>query len=293
MQDNIQVTTSDSPESSLKEIGEKEVDQSESVDEESTDETADDSESSEEETLDEEPKEKPKKKQGGFQRRINKLNSRLSAKEEEAEYWRQEFLKSKSSKDEQTPAKNNVKAEGRPKADDFESHEDYIDALTDWKMEQKISSLEEKHQKERMQRAFQEKTQTHAQRVKDFSKKHSDFNEVLEEVDDVRVPGAIQELIIDSENGPEIMYELAKNRDELERICSLSPLSAAKAIGRIESRLSVSDDKKQNIITKKKVVHPPTPIRSRSEKTTQKSIYDSDLSQSEYEALRRKQLSKK
>lgn len=293
MQDNIQVTTSESPESSLKEIGEKEVDQSESVDEESTDETADDSDSSEEETLDEEPKEKPKKKQGGFQRRINKLNSRLSAKEQEAEYWRQEFLKSKSSKDEQTPAKNNVKAEGRPKADDFESHEDYIDALTDWKMEQKISSLEEKHQKERMQRDFQKKTQTHAQRVKDFSKKHSDFNEVLEEVDDVRVPGSIQELIIDSENGPEIMYELAKNRDELERICALSPLSAAKAIGRIESRLSVSDDKKQNIITKKKVVNPPTPIRSRSEKTTQKSIYDDELSQAEYEALRRKQLSKK
>lgn len=293
MQDNIQVTTSESPESSLKEIGDKEVEQSELVDEESTDETADDSDSSEEETLDEEPKEKPKKKQGGFQRRINKLNSRLSAKEQEAEYWRQEFLKSKSSKDEQTPAKNNVKAEGRPKADDFESHEDYIDALTDWKMEQKISSLEEKHQKERMQRDFQKKTQTHAQRVKDFSKKHSDFNEVLEEVDDVRVPGSIQELIIDSENGPEIMYELAKNRDELERICALSPLSAAKAIGRIESRLSVSDDKKQNIITKKKVVNPPTPIRSRSEKTTQKSIYDDELSQAEYEALRRKQLSKK
>ena len=62
------------------------------------DESKDESETSESEENESEENEKhieKPKKQGGFQRRINKLNAKLSAKEQEADYWRQEAEKAK------------------------------------------------------------------------------------------------------------------------------------------------------------------------------------------------------
>lgn len=294
MSDNIEVTTNDSTGLPMGDL-EDQKNKSESV--EKTDETLDASDASDDETPDNEPEEKPKKKSGGFQRRINKLNSRLSAEQEEKEYWRREYLKAKSSsKDESNPTPK--KAEGKPKADDFETHEDYVEALTDWKTDQKFKAFEEKRANERAQREFQTKAQTHAERVKAFAQKHEDFSELVEEVSDIRVPAAVQELIVDSDFGPELMYELAKDRERLEQICSMSPLRAAKAIGRIEdkieSRSGKGEEKTENF-NKKRAVNPPTPIRSRSEKATKKTIYDfgPNDEQGDYEAMRRKQRSSK
>ena len=269
---------------------------SESTDDELVDESTDDSEASEnEQDEDKAEKEKPKKKSGGFQRRINKLNSRLSAKEEEAEYWRQEYLKAKAPNNREEKSVVVKKDDGKPRADDFETHEEYIEALTDWKTEQKLNAFEEKRRSEKVQKDYQTRAQTHAERVKAFSAKHEDFAEVIDEVSDIRVPGALQELIIDSEFGPELMYELAKDREELERICAMSPIKAAKAIGRIEDKLESRSKSKteSSFINKKKPVNPPTPIRSRSDKATKPSIYDENISQAQYEALRQAERAKR
>lgn len=262
------------------------------------DESKDESEASESEDNESEENEKhieKPKKQGGFQRRINKLNAKLSAKEQEADYWRQEAQKAKgqSVPNQKKANQYDESTSAKPKSDDFESHEEYIDALTDWKMEAKISDYENKKRVELARNEVQTKVKTHAERVKAFVSKHDDFHDLMEEVDDVRVSGAVQEIILDSENGPALMYELAKNRDEFERICSMTPLKAAKALGQFEAKLmsSISKEKKETIQTSK-APKPPTPIRSQSKKATAKSIYDSELSQAEYEALRKRQLSK-
>jgi hypothetical protein len=257
------------------------------------DETKDESETSE--TEEKEVEKKPKKQKGGFQRRINKLNSRLSAKEEEAAYWRAEALKAKSrSESSDSTSQAKPKNEGKPKADDFESHEDYVDALTDWKVEKKIFDYEEKKRGEAIKNEYASKAKTHAERVNSFVAKHSDFHEVLEEVSDVRLSGVVQELIIESDLGPDLMYHLAKDQDELERICALTPLAAAKAIGRLEIKLGGSKNENEKLNNKKisKAPNPPTPIRSKSEKSGKKTIFDDDLTQAEYEALRRKQRSR-
>ncbi len=270
---------------------------SEASTENADDENLDDSDTSENEdesSKEESEKETKPKKQGGFQRRINKLNSKLSAKDQEIEYWRQEALKAKSSPNDQPQDRKQkqVSLTDKPTADDFESHEEYIEALTDWKLERKLVDRDLRQKQEQIKSEVQKKTQSHIERVKSFVESHDDFSDLMEEVDDIKVPVAVQEIIIESENGPELMYELAKNRKEFERICSLSPLSAAKALGKFESRLNSSDDQKNKLNKISKAPHPPTPIRSKSASTMKKSIYDSDLSQAEYEALRRKQLSK-
>ena len=263
------------------------------LDDESKDES-ETSESDDESSEEKSEKEIKPKKQGGFQRRINKLNSKISAKDQEIEYWRQEALKSKSSPKPSTQDRNqkDISNSDRPIADNFESHDEYIDALTDWKLEKKLIDRDLKQKQEQIKSEVQKRTQSHIERVKTFVEKHDDFSDLMEEVDDIIVPVAVQEIIVESENGPLLMYELAKNRKEFERICSLSPLSAAKALGKFESGLDSSDDNKNKLNKISKAPHPPTPIRSKSANSVKKSIYDSELSQAEYEALRRRQLSK-
>ena len=294
--DNIQVTEAKPIESSnLSDLVEADENSESSVEDDESKDTSEVSENEENQNDDQEVEKKPKKQKGGFQRRINKLNSRLSAKEEEAAYWRAEALKAKSrSESSDSTSQAKPKNEGKPKADDFESHEDYVDALTDWKVEKKIFDYEEKKRGEAIKNEYASKAKTHADRVNSFVQSHSDFHEVLEEVSDVRLSGVVQELIIESDLGPDLMYHLAKDQDELERICALTPLAAAKAIGRLEIKLGGSKNENEKLNNKKisKAPNPPTPIRSKSEKSGKKTIFDDDLTQAEYEALRRKQRSR-
>jgi hypothetical protein len=124
--------------------------------------------------------------------------------------------------------------------------------------------------------------------VAKFAEAHDDWDDVLEGVGKIQLTLAVQESIIDSENSAELMYELAKDPKELKRICNLTPLAAAKEIGKFESRFlkpSASSEKQKT----SSAPTPVTPVRTRGASSS-KSIYDENLSQSDYEALRREQL---
>jgi hypothetical protein len=260
--------------------------------EDAKDESEDDADEESEESKDD-AKDKPKKK-GGFQRRIDKLNARHAQAQAELDYWKQLALKEKASGEPKVekPPVNTAKApqEGKPDPEAFESHAEYVEALTDWKLEQRDKARSEQDNRAKLQTEQQRVITEHTERVKSFAGRTEDFQDVLEAVDDVHVSAAVQEMIVTSENGPELMYELAKNRAEFERINALSPLAAARELGRIESRLSKpSEEKKAEPKKLTKAPRPPTPVGS-SRDSVEKSIYDPALSQREYEAIRAKQL---
>lgn len=233
---------------------------------------------------------KAKKPKGGFQKRIHKLTSKLSAKEQEAEYWKGEALKASKSKDpEQRPAQKEAATAGRPKEEEFDSHAEYVEALTDWKLDQKLSDRDARDRQTKVQTEFQKRVSTHVERVNAFKSEHDDFDEALEDVDDIPISVAVQEVILDSDNGPELMYELAKNRAEYARICALSPLAAARELGKFESKLNASSDGGPKEVKKTKAPAPITPVGSKSASSGKKSIFDPNLSQAEYERLREEQ----
>lgn len=246
----------------------------------------DDFEESEEGSSDEQ---KPKKK-GGFKKRIDKLNAKLSTAEQEKEFWRQEALK----KTQGQPVKEAVSqkvAEGKPKADDFATHEEFVEALTDWKVEQKDKERDLKSRQSALKAESEKQINSHVERVKAFATSHDDFEEVMESVDDISVSPTVQELILGSEQGPELMYELAKNRAEFERITQLAPLAAAREVGKIEARL-----KKQEAAIETKTTKAPRPINpvgGKASSGSKKSIYDENLTQKEYEKLRAEQLAQR
>ena len=248
---------------------------------------AEESESDEDEgKADDSEKNKPKKK-GGFQRRIDKLNFRIAERERELEYWRGKATTPAGEKTEKVETKPVV--DGKPNPDSFETHAEYIEALTDWKIEQKEKAAKEQDQKTKLQTEQQNLLEAHSERVKSFAKQTKDFDDVIAEVDDVIASAVVQELIVSSDNGPALMYELAKNRAEFERINKLPPLAAARELGRLESKLS--EEKKPEPKKIPKAPKPLEPVGKGSSGSVTKS--PENMSQSEYEAWRREQMRQK
>lgn len=228
-----------------------------------------------------------KKKKGGFQKRIDKLNGKLSAKDQEIEYWREQALREQSKAKAEGNVTETVRDMGkRPSPDDFKTADEYTEALTDWKVDQKFQAREAKTHKEKVNSAVQERLSKHQARVDVFSNSHSDFEDIVESVSHIPLPMAIQETIVDSDHSPELMYELAKDPKELKRICSLSPLAAAREIGKIEARVSkletTSSPSKEKTTTK--TPKPPTPVRAKGVSAPKE--FRPDMSQREYDAWR-------
>lgn len=243
----------------------------------------------------EESEEKPKK--SGVQKRIDKLTKRVSEREREIEFWKAEALKGKDQPASKGPAKKEVKIEGKPakpNLNEFETHEayelardDYFEKLADFKAEQKILEREQKAKELDVKTQFQRQVETHQSRVREFVKAHEDFDEVIGSVDDVPMSLTVQNLILESDVGPALMYEMARDKAEYQKICAMSPQSAAKAIGRMEAKLEGS---KESPI-KKEVSKAPAPLKAvkGDTKAPARSLYDADISQAEFERLRAKQ----
>jgi hypothetical protein len=262
---------------------------------EATDESedADDAEDGSDESKDD-GKDKPRKK-GGFQRRIDKLNARHAEAQRELEYWKQLALKEKAGSEpvkEQPKVERVVPQEGKPDPDQFDTHADYIDALTDWKLEQREKARAAEDNRKQLQTEQQRIIAEHHEREKSFAEKTEGYVEAITELleSNPYISAAVEQLIVTSENGPGLMYELAKNRAEFERINKLPPLAAAMELGRIESRLQKSAEEPK--VEAKKITKAPKPLEpiGGSKGAVRKSIDDPNLSQADYERIRREQM---
>lgn len=268
----------------------------ESNEDESKDEDASDEEG-DTESKDSE-KDRPKKK-GGFQRRIDKLNARATAAQAEAEYWKQQALKNAGAdkpKATDEPAKAEPKAaEGEPNPDEFETHAEYVKAVVKWDREQADKKRDEDARKSQLQTEQERTIKAHVDRVESFKKQTQDFDDVIADVDDVPLSATVQQLLVTSENGPELMYELAKNRAEYERINKLGPLAAARELGKIEAKIASKATTTEIKTEPKKQTKAPNPIQpvGNGKGTVAKSIDDPNLSFAEYERMRREQMKRR
>lgn len=246
------------------------------------DESKDDSQES-----DEKPKRKP-----GFKRRIDKLNKRLSDKEREAEYWREQALKSAKPRDQETKPVTQSQASGdkEPVPDDFETHQEYVRALVKFERDQ-LKAQDERESREKSARdSFNQRLAATRNRVQEFSKTVDDFDEVIAEVDGIDMSVAVQEILMDSENGPQLMYELAKTPKEYRRICQLSPLAAARELGKIEARIVKDQAEPKEEQKTTKAPKPIATVGAKGGSGVKKSIFDKNLTQAEYERIRREQM---
>lgn len=66
-----------------------------------------------------------------------------------------------------------------------------------------------------------------------------DYRQAMEAVKTLEVSDTVARIVLESDKGPLLKYHFAKNTGELQAINALDPISAARAIGRLEQRLSL------------------------------------------------------
>lgn len=142
----------------------------------------------------------------------------------------------------------NAKA-GNPKPleDDFDTQAEFVKALVGYEVKQTLNEQQVKPQPKaepRREEALREwgfKVQKVAEKYPDYAQNEEHVKRTL----DYYKNPEIADILIESAQGPEVVQYLGKNTDELERIAKLSPLSAAKEIGKIEDKLTSKPVKKQ------------------------------------------------
>ena len=186
------------------------------------------------------------KKKGGFQKRIDKLTREKN--DLEARLSRLEAAQ---------PKKEEGKTEtGAPDPLFFETQADYLAALVKYTVTQTKKEELEETKNEVAKKEVEVRTESWTDRVAAAHEAHPDLNDLLEE--DLPVSPAVNEILIESEIGGELLYWLASNPKECSRISHLGPLAAAKAMGVIEDRLLAALPKEQ---TEKKAEEPEIKVK--------------------------------
>lgn len=220
--------------------------------------------------------EQPKK--GGVQKRIDELTRKAHEAEREAAFWREQAAKS------QAPSTDAAK----PARDSFDSDADYFEALADWKAEQKVGEFRKQQQTEALNKAEQNQTATrfelYQERVSTALEAMPDYHEVVGGSD---VPAAahVLESILDSDSGPQLAYHLAKHPDVAQRLNELTPVQAAREIGRLEAQLA---QPKAETTPPKRTTNAPAPINPVRGSNGQFSKAPEQMSDAEWYASQRK-----
>lgn len=159
----------------------------------------------------------------GVQPRIDELTRARREAEREAAYWRTMATQA-----------SQQQASEKPTPDKFTDYAEYVEALTDWKTEQKIN---ERMQQEGQRKVEMTRAQTFEQRQAEFKAKAPDYDAVVGS-SDAPVTAHVSAALLDSEAGPLLMYHFAKNPQVLERLNSMSEAQANREIGRLEASLA-------------------------------------------------------
>lgn len=226
---------------------------------------------------DDETDESPKPKRG-FAKRIERFNQKLSAKDQEIEYWRQVALKGQAPQ--QQPTADGVASGIKPKFSDFNDIEAYAEALTDWKLSHSLSQVQQ-------QTAMMQTAKTYEARLEQFKKTAADFDDVMtefvEDYGNMNVPEVIQ-VAYESDVGPQLAYHLAKNPTEFERIAKLPSHRRLLELGKLEDKISAQSQTAAPAKETKKISAAPKPVQpvKGTGKVESLDLSDPNLSYSEW-----------
>ena len=194
------------------------------------------------------------------QKRIGALTKRLRTAERERDFAVDKNLESEAKVKELS---SKVPDKEKPQKTDFEEEDEYIEALTDWKIDKKFKDSQvavTKEIKDKGEKQGALDIYDGLDTVMESGReKYKDFNDVVLN-EDLIISPELTKIVLDTDVAEDIMYYLASNPDESERISKLSTIKAAKEIWDIEGGLSEKPKAKEEEKKVKKVTKAPEPI---------------------------------
>lgn len=127
-------------------------------------------------------------------------------------------------------------AQPKPSPDDFEDYGEYVEALTDWKADQREAQRADTNATKAAETAAQHRNAEWSAKVAATTATLPDYAEVAGK-SEIQVRDHVVDAIMDADRGPELVYHLAQNPDVAARLNDMSPARAAIELGKIEATL--------------------------------------------------------
>lgn len=222
----------------------------------------------------EQPEVKPEAEKSFTQAELNEIIQKEKAKAEAKAERRamrayRETLEKFAPKSQEPEADN-----GRPTQANYANVDDYVEAMADWKLEQRDQAQRQQQQAQQA-RSTVEKTESfyaEAAKIPGFDR---------DVFDELPLTPAIANALIDSDVPAKLMAHLSTHPEEVTRIAGLSPARQAAEIGKLETKLATAQP-----VTVSKA---PAPIKPIGTKGSATNSDPSKASMEEYMAIRKAQ----
>lgn len=231
-----------------------------------------------------------KRSKGGFQRKIEK-------KDQEIEFWKAEALKNKSNGHSEPRREEAKPQDAAPKLEDFDSYDDYIRADARFAAKQEAKEAFEQRDKTQREQSLREARDkqlgTHRERMQKYAEEHPDFEALVEESESPFTE-AMRDACVESDRGPEIIDYLARNPEKAQAMTTMGITALNREIGKIEASLEKQADSTTTQNPPKASTKAPAPFKPVNAGSSKDgTTYRKDMSQSEYEAMRKRQIAAK
>jgi len=197
-----------------------------------------------------------KQRRGGFQKKISRLqeeNARLQAQLAQL-------------------ATEPVKPAEKPKLDDFSTHEDFVEALSEFKAREVLKKDAQERESQSKQKLVENERQAKVAKYeagKEAAReKFADYDEVVNSFDEPTCPD-LNYALLDSEIGAELAYHLAQNPDLVDKFNKMHPATLYREFGKLEASYIT---KEPTVAAAKKVTNAPQPIKPLNSKTSEQKF---------------------
>jgi hypothetical protein len=180
-----------------------------------------------------------------------------------------------------------LKQPAAPKLADFDSHDEYDQAMLEHRIESGVNKglvKSAQAQVEQLSTAAQTAAaETYNQRVADTVTRIPDFVDVVKS-STAKMSPQLHEALLDSDKGPELVYHLAKNPGEADRLNNMSVRQMDREIGRLESTFADTKPAPAPKPPPARTTNAPPPITPGSQASAPANTDPNKMNQVEFEA---------
>jgi len=191
-----------------------------------------------------------------------------AAKERDAREALEKRISELEGRAEPKPVEENVK----PSPSQFNDAFEYAEALAEWSAENALLNRDKAEAERKEQEQRQSVIKSWNERLETVKADLPDYDEMIASASDITVNDAIRDAMLESEQGPRILYHLAENPELAEKLNTLSTVSALREIGKLEAKFEASETPKdakteaetKPSIARSKAPAPISPIKTSS-----------------------------
>lgn len=220
------------------------------------------------------PEEKPR---NSMQERMDEITRARREAEREAEYW-----KARAKAGDQPAPK--ADPEGRPARDAYESDDQYLEALADWKVDQRLSK---KEAETTAKQAGEARATSWNAKLEAARAEFPDHQAVLDSSDkEIRMD--ILDTLQEHEHGAKVAYELAKNPELIDKLNGMSATQAAFEVAKIGAKFDKAPEASAPSPKPAAVSKAPAPAASKVGSSRSTATAPEDMPMAEYVEWRKK-----